>query len=41
MQIVNYYNELDQQTELPISIHLGVAMGKIVAGKLELNEQMN
>ncbi len=34
MQIVNFYNELDQQTELPISIHLGVAMGKIVAGKI-------
>jgi predicted ATPase/class 3 adenylate cyclase len=34
MQIVNFYNELDQQTELPISIHLGVAMGKIVAGKV-------
>jgi predicted ATPase/class 3 adenylate cyclase len=34
MQIVNFYNELDQQTELPISIHLGVTMGKIVAGKV-------
>jgi predicted ATPase/class 3 adenylate cyclase len=34
MQIVNFYNELDQQTELPISIHLGVAMGKIVAGRV-------
>jgi predicted ATPase/class 3 adenylate cyclase/Tfp pilus assembly protein PilF len=34
MQIVNFYNELDQQTELPISIHLGVAAGKIVAGKV-------
>jgi predicted ATPase/class 3 adenylate cyclase/Tfp pilus assembly protein PilF len=34
MQIVNFYYELDQQTELPVSIHLGVAMGKIVAGKL-------
>ncbi len=34
MQIVNFYNELDQQTELPISIHLGVSMGKIVAGRL-------
>jgi predicted ATPase/class 3 adenylate cyclase len=34
MQIVNFYNELDLQTELPISIHLGVAMGKIVAGKV-------
>ncbi len=35
MQIVNFYNELDQQTKLPISIHLGVAMGKIVAGKVD------
>jgi predicted ATPase/class 3 adenylate cyclase len=34
MQIVNFYNELDQQTELPISIHLGVSLGKIVAGKM-------
>ncbi len=33
MQIVNFYNELDQQTDLPVSIHLGVTMGKIVAGK--------
>ncbi|MBE0696229.1 MAG: tetratricopeptide repeat protein, partial [Anaerolineaceae bacterium] len=35
MQIVNFYYELDQQAELPVSIQLGVAMGKIVAGKLE------
>jgi predicted ATPase/class 3 adenylate cyclase len=34
IQIINFYNELDQQTELPISIHLGVSMGKIVAGKV-------
>ncbi len=34
MQIVNFYNELSQQTEMPISIHLGCAMGEIVAGKL-------
>jgi predicted ATPase/class 3 adenylate cyclase len=34
MQIVNFYNELDQQTELPVSIHLGIAMGNIVAGKV-------
>jgi predicted ATPase/class 3 adenylate cyclase len=34
IQIVNFYNELDQQTELPISIHLGAAMGKVVAGKV-------
>ncbi|MGD9092552.1 MAG: tetratricopeptide repeat protein, partial [Anaerolineales bacterium] len=41
MQIVNFYNEIDQQTELPISIHLGIAMGKIVAGMagLEHNEE--
>ncbi len=38
MQIVNFYNELDQQTELPISIHLGVAMGKIVAGKVGIDQ---
>ncbi len=34
IQIVNFYNELDQQTELPVSIHLGAAMGKVVAGKV-------
>ncbi len=33
MQIVNSYYELDQQTELPVTIHLGGATGKIVAGK--------
>lgn len=38
VQIVNFYNELDQQTELPISIHLGMAMGKIVAGKIGLGQ---
>ncbi len=38
MQIVNFYNELNQQTELPITIHLGAAMGKIVAGKLETDQ---
>ncbi len=38
MQIVNFYNELDQQTELPISIHLGVAMGKIVAGRVGIGQ---
>lgn len=32
MQLLNFYRALDQQTELPISIHMGVAMGKIVAG---------
>ena len=42
MQMVNFYNELDQQAELPISMHLGIAMGKIVAGKvgLEHNEEL-
>lgn len=39
MQIVNFYNELDQQTELPISIHLGVAQGKIVAGRIDLEQK--
>jgi predicted ATPase/class 3 adenylate cyclase len=34
MQIANFYHELNQQTDLPLSIHLGVAMGKIVAGKV-------
>ncbi len=38
MQIVNFYNELDQETELCISVHLGVAMGKIVAGQVELDQ---
>ena len=33
MQIVNFYSELNQQTELPVSIQLGASMGKIVAGK--------
>ena len=40
MQIVNYYNDLDQQTELPISIHLGVSMGKIVAGKAGIDRSI-
>jgi predicted ATPase/class 3 adenylate cyclase len=35
MQIINFYNELDQQAELPVSIHLGSAMGKVVAGKVD------
>ena len=34
MQILNFYNTLSSQAELPISIHMGVAMGKIVAGKI-------
>lgn len=38
MQIVNFYNELDQQIDLSVSIHLGVAMGKIVAGKVDLEQ---
>ncbi|HEY9089854.1 MAG TPA: tetratricopeptide repeat protein [Anaerolineaceae bacterium] len=36
MQIINFYNELSQQTDLPVDLHLGVAMGKIVAGRLEI-----
>ncbi len=35
MQIINFYNELDQQTELPLSIHLSASMGKIVAGNVD------
>ena len=38
VQIVNYYNELNQQTELPVSIHMGVANGEIVGGKVELEQ---
>ncbi len=33
MQIINFYNDLNQQTSLPISLHVGIAMGKIVAGQ--------
>jgi predicted ATPase/class 3 adenylate cyclase len=33
MQIINSFNELDQQAEMPVSIHIGGAMGKIAAGK--------
>ncbi len=33
MQIINFYHELDQHTELPVTIQIGVAAGKIVAGK--------
>lgn len=40
VHIINFYNELDQQTELPLSIHLGVAMGKIVAGKITSGENV-
>lgn len=38
LQIVNYYNELDQQAELPLTIRIGVAMGKIVAGEIGLEK---
>ncbi len=38
MQIINFYNELDQQTELSVSIHIGGAEGKIVGGKIELDQ---
>jgi predicted ATPase len=32
MAITNFYAELYQQTQLPISIRIGISMGKIVAG---------
>lgn len=38
MQIINFYSELNQQAELPISIHLGMDLGKIVAGKIRLEK---
>jgi len=38
MEITNFYNELDQQTELPVSIRLGIDMGKIVGGMIELDQ---
>ncbi len=38
MQIINFYNEFDQQAELSVSIHLGVSMGKIVAGEVGIEE---
>jgi len=36
MQIINFYNELTAQTDLPVDIHLGAAAGKIVAGKVDM-----
>jgi predicted ATPase/class 3 adenylate cyclase len=30
--IANFYHELDQQTDLPVTIQVGISMGKIVAG---------
>jgi predicted ATPase/class 3 adenylate cyclase/uncharacterized protein HemY len=33
MQLINFYNEIYQRTQLPINMRLGVAMGKLVAGK--------
>ena len=38
MQILNFYNSLSSQAELPISIHIGVDTGKIVAGQSGLNQ---
>lgn len=38
MQIVNFYNKLNKETELPISIHSGVAQGKIVGGTINLDQ---
>ncbi len=35
MQMLNFYNTLYSQTYLPVTIRLGVSMGKIVAGYLE------
>ncbi len=34
IQIANFYRELHQQTELPILLHIGMAQGKIVAGRV-------
>jgi predicted ATPase/class 3 adenylate cyclase/Tfp pilus assembly protein PilF len=38
IQIVNFFTELDQQTELSVSLHLGVSMGKIVAGEAGIGQ---
>jgi predicted ATPase/class 3 adenylate cyclase len=38
MQIINYYNELNQQTELSVSIHIGITMGEIVGGEIDLEQ---
>jgi predicted ATPase/class 3 adenylate cyclase/Tfp pilus assembly protein PilF len=38
MQIINYYQELDQQTDLSVSIKIGIAMGEIVGGKMDLDQ---
>jgi predicted ATPase/class 3 adenylate cyclase len=32
MEIINFYQEFHQQTQLPVGISLGVTMGKVVAG---------
>lgn len=37
MQIINFYNELTTQTDLPVEMHLGAASGKIVAGRVDVD----
>lgn len=38
MQMVNFHTELYQQTRLPVSIRLGITMGRIIAGKSDQNQ---
>lgn len=33
MQLINFYNEIYQRTQLPIAVRLGAAMGRLVAGR--------
>ncbi len=35
MHVLNFYNELYTQTYLPVTLRLGISMGKIVAGQLQ------
>lgn len=39
MNIANFFNETDQQTNLPITLRLGISMGKIVAGRVGMGPE--
>jgi predicted ATPase/class 3 adenylate cyclase/Tfp pilus assembly protein PilF len=34
MQLINFYSEIYLRTQLPITLRLGITMGKIIAGKI-------
>jgi predicted ATPase/class 3 adenylate cyclase len=39
MQLLNFYNEIYLRTQLPVTLRLGMAMGKIVAGSSDLESE--